>query len=250
MKKFLLRTIRKFGYDVKRVDAAPLKPPPLALVAPNSMQAGLLRSKQWDVMPQTIVDVGAAEGTWTQQALNIWSRSNFLLFEPLEEREQELTNLASGYKSIHLVKAAAGREKSVIDFYVTGDLDGSGVADNGSNAQKRTIPVTTIDEELSTKHLSGPYLLKLDTHGYEVPIFEGALNALRETQLIVVECYGFQIAPQSLLFWEMCQYLDGKGFRLVDLVDVYGRPSDHAFWQCDAFFIPKNHPLFAKNTYH
>jgi len=214
------------------------------------MVAGLKRSRQRGLVPRTIIDVGAAEGRWTQEARTIWSESEYVLFEPLEERAPVLDAMAAQYANTHVVKAGAGREKAVIDFFVTDDLDGSGVADNGTNARRRRIDITTVDEEIARLGLKGPYLLKLDTHGYEVPIFEGATRVLRETELIVVECYGFQIAPQSLLFWEMCQYLDGKGFRLVDLVDVYGRPADHAFWQCDAFFMPKKHPLFAKNTYH
>ena len=34
-----------------------------------------------------------------------------------------------------------------------------------------------------------PYLLKLDTHGFEVPIFEGAEKTLVDTNIIIVESY-------------------------------------------------------------
>jgi len=97
--------------------------------------------------------------------------------------------------------------------------------------------------------LKGPYIIKLDTHGYEVPIIEGSEKTLKETQLLIIECYGFEISPFSLLFWEMCNYLKDKGFRLIDIVDIELRPKDGAFWQCDAFFVPDSSKYFSSNTY-
>jgi len=40
-----------------------------------------------------------------------------------------------------------------------------------------------------------------------------------------------------------------KGFRLIDIVDVMRRTKDQAFWQCDAFFVPVNHPAFLYNSF-
>jgi hypothetical protein len=103
--------------------------------------------------------------------------------------------------------------------------------------------------EVERLKLQGPFVIKLDTHGYEVPILEGAWRTLRQTHLIIMECYGFRIAQHSLLLWEMCKYLDDKGFGLVDLVDVTRRPTDGAFWQCDSFFAPKSAACFTSNNF-
>jgi FkbM family methyltransferase len=215
-----------------------------------SMAGGLLRSKNLGINPATVVDLGAAKGTWSVEARNFWPHSDFVLFEPLTEREALLKDLALKNNKFHIVTKAAGKDVENITFHVTKDLDGSGIAGNGSDTEQRTINATTVDLEIQGLNLKGPYLLKLDTHGYEVPIFEGASQVLKETQLIIVECYGFHIAPGSLLFWETCEYLDKKGFRLIDIVDVVHRPKDHCFWQCDAFFIPKHHPALKFNTYN
>lgn len=216
----------------------------------NKMSSGLMRCKNRGFTPTTIIDVGAAEGKWTLDAMKIWDNSNFVLFEPLKERDKDMDIIAATHRNCFVVKAGAGDKKGQINFYVTEDLDGSGIADNGTGADKRIINITTIDDEIGRLALDGPFLLKLDTHGYEVPIIEGALSTLKETELCVIECYGFQIAPKSLLFWEMCQYMDLKGFRLIDIVDVMHREKDKAFWQCDAFFAPKHHESFKYSTYH
>jgi FkbM family methyltransferase len=215
-----------------------------------TMKGGLFRAYNRNILPKTVIDVGAAEGNWSLDASKLWPNANFLMLEPLIERKIKLDQLCKQFNNFFYVQAGAGSKIGELDFYVTSDLDGSGIADNGTNSKKIKIPITSLDTEIERLNLKGPYLLKLDTHGFEVPILEGAENILKETSLVIIECYGLRIAPSSLLFWEMCQYMELKGFRLLEIVDVVLRENDYAFWQCDAFFIPSNNPIFNKITYH
>jgi len=216
-----------------------------------SMKSGVERIFNKDITnPATIIDVGAAQGNWSIMAMEFFPKADYILFEPLEERKEILNFLSKKYKNFHIVNKAAGDNEKKIDFYVTNDLDGSGIADNGTNAKKTVIELTTLDIEIEKQKLSPPYIIKLDTHGFEVPILEGASNILSKTYVVIIECYGYKIAPNSLLFWEMCQYMEKKGFRLIDIVDITLRPKDSTFWQCDAFFIPLNSECFKHNTYN
>ena len=109
--------------------------------------------------------------------------------------------------------------------------------------------MTTVDAQIRIRQLRGPFLLKLDTHGFEVPIFEGASETLRQTALIIVETYNFHLNAGTLRFPEMCDYLAKKGFRCIDMSDPGYRPKDGTFWQMDLYFAPENDPVFASNTY-
>jgi hypothetical protein len=111
------------------------------------------------------------------------------------------------------------------------------------------IQVTTLDHETSSRNLPGTYLLKLDTHGFEVPILRGATSVLKETEVIVIECYNFRISSECLLFFEMCQHLQTLGFRCIDLVDPLQRLYDGAFWQMDLIFIRADRPEFSYAHY-
>lgn len=236
------KILRPLGITIKKVESNSL--------CEHTMSGAIQRSRRFhNINPATIIDVGAAEGKWTLKALQIWDKSEYVLFEPLQERENTLSSLQQRFKNIHIVNKAAGNNKTEIDFYVTEDLDGSGFSENGTNVLLRKIQTTSIDEEIKNKNLNGPYLIKLDTHGYELPILEGAIETLKNTQLLVIECYGFKIGPNSLLFWEMCDYLKGFGFRLIDIVDISNRKKDGAFWQCDAFFISDISKCFESTTY-
>ena len=235
------KIIRPLGIVIKRANE---------LEGRNTMYDAIERSKSFHhVNPVTVIDVGAAKGIWTSMAIKVWPGSNYVLFEPLKEREEILSDIRNKNKNIYIVNKAAGDSNIEIDFFIATDLDGSGVAGDISASNLRKVKQTTLDAEISGLQLKGPFVIKLDTHGYEVPIIDGAEKILKDTQLLIIECYGFKIAPFSLLFWEMCAYLKSKGFRLIDIVDIDLRKKDGAFWQCDAFFIPDTSPCFSSNSY-
>jgi len=244
LKKFIRKFFSVWGYELKR------KAKPPDYLRNQKMMAGLQRCRRAGLDFNTIVDVGAAAGTWSMAASEVWTTSAFLLFEPLIERKQELEILCGRRNGFQFVNAAAGKMSAEVNFIVTDDLDGSGVASAESRgANTRIVQVTRLDTEVQTRNLQGPYLVKLDTHGFELPILEGCSAILDQTELFIIECYGFQIADNSLLFWEMCEHMEGLGYRLFDIVDVMNRPVDGAFWQCDAFFLKKSNPIFREGGY-
>ena len=215
---------------------------------PLTMQAALERAAARGLEVRTVVDIGAARGRWTQKALALFPDARFLLIEPLEEHRGELEALRREVPRVDFAIAAAGDSRSEVALTVTPDLDGSGVYDpNHPNARK--VPLTTLDHALGERALPGPYLLKFDTHGFEVPILAGAEATLRQTALIVMEVHNFQLSARSLRFHEMCAHLDSLGFRCADLADVSLRPKDKLLWQADFFFLPKTSPLFAYPGY-
>jgi hypothetical protein len=99
------------------------------------------------------------------------------------------------------------------------------------------------------RSLPAPFGLKLDTHGFELPILAGAQQVLSQANLLVIEVYNFELFPGVLRFHEICRHLEPLGFRPIDLVDPTYRTKDGAFWQCDLFFARDNRPEFASTTY-
>jgi hypothetical protein len=108
---------------------------------------------------------------------------------------------------------------------------------------------TRIDTIIEKYSLRPPYLIKLDTHGFEIPILEGASETLKQTNLLVIEAYNFRITENSLRFFELCRYMEEKGFLPVDISDMTRRKKDYSFWQMDISFIRKESPEFKDNAY-
>jgi Methyltransferase FkbM domain len=114
---------------------------------------------------------------------------------------------------------------------------------------RKIVRQTTIDHEIGARGLPGPYLIKLDTHGYELPILRGAKETLRKANLVVIETYNFRIYEGCLLFHEMVAYMRELGFGVIDMSEPLWRKLDLAFWQIDLFFVRLDRPEFQSKAY-
>lgn len=192
---------------------------------------------------KTAIDIGASNGSWSASLMRHFPACRYLLVEAQPVHEPALRAFCSRHPNAQFVLAAAGDKPGEIYFDAADPLGGQAAYAPHSSADIR-VPVVTMDAELKARNLPGPYLLKFDTHGFEVPILEGAAATLEGTEVIIMECYNFRIAPEALTFDEMCRYLGERGFRCIDLVDPMHRPYDDCFWQMDLVFVRAGRPEF------
>ena len=195
-----------------------------------------------------VIDIGASNGMWTAAAMPIYPKAHYLLVEAQKGHLKALQTFTSQHANTDYVLAAAGDEEGEV-FFDDGDLFG-GLASKEISAQaKIRVPMITIDAEIARRKLRGPYLIKLDTHGFEVPILRGAQETLKAANLVIIETYNFRIAPGSLLFYEMCSFMEKLGFGVIDISEPMWRTYDKAFWQFDLFFIPMSRSEYSHTAY-
>lgn len=215
----------------------------------RDLQTALARAKARNTAFQTVIDIGASNGQWSRVARRVFPEASYFLIEARAEHEAALQEYQKRNPRTEYVIAAAGDTVGEIYFDAT-DLY-SGQASHTPYAENNiVVPVTTIDTQAREKKLASPFLLKLDTHGFEVPIFEGARETLAQTALIVVETYNFNLTPDSLRFPRMCAFLEERGFRCIDFCNPMHRARDGAFWQMDLFFAPADSLPFQSNDFH
>jgi FkbM family methyltransferase len=195
----------------------------------------------------TVIDVGASNGSWSADVMTIFPLAQYLLIEAQDAHLPALQDFVKKHPNSNFVLKAAGSELGFI--YFDADTLFGGQAHRNPEPGFISIPVTTVDHEIATRGCSGPYLLKLDVHGYEIPILKGATQVLSHASLVVIECYNFLIAEESLLFYDMCRHMHALGFRVIDISEPLWRLRDGAFWQIDFFFVPSSRPEFQFNTY-
>ena len=212
------------------------------------MQSALSRRALSGLEIRTVIDVGASNGSWSRIAQQYFPDAYYFLIEANDVHAQGLLDFKSQNPNVAYVLAAAGDSVGEI-YFDAEDPFGGQAAHAPATPGHITVPMTTIDEQVTLKSLSPPFLLKLDTHGFEAPILKGARDTLMKTNLIVIETYNFTLAPDSLRFWEMCSHLKTYGFRPIDVSNPLHRPKDHAFWQMDLFFVPAANREFESNTY-
>jgi len=213
-----------------------------------SLAAALKRCKARGMQVGTIIDVGASNGCWSLEARKFFPGAFFLLIEAQDAHRYALERVKNRINRLDYVVAAAGDRPGTC-YFDAEDLFGGLASSTEVGKHCISVPMVTVDEEVSRRNLPAPYLLKLDTHGFEVPILEGAGKTLSAAALVVIESYNFQLTPDSLKFHEMCAFMAGHGFFCIDLVRPMHRPGDHAFWQMDLFFAPSSDAVFSSNSY-
>ena len=215
---------------------------------PQSFDNILLNLKQRGIFANTVIDIGASDGRWSNEVLKVFPEANFLLIEANNIHKNGLDKFIDKNKNVEYVLAAAGDTLGHVYFNNKDPFGGLAMHEKTDEASIE-IPMITVDYCVGEKKLIGPFLLKLDTHGFEIPILNGASKMLKETNIIVIEVYNFKIAEDSLLFYEMCDYMRKLNFRCSGLIDVSYRPKDNFLWQMDLIFVKDTRKEFDDNNY-
>jgi len=243
IKKVVQKILNKFGYQIYKK-----KELEKSRANKNIMLAGLERCFEKRIEIETVIDIGASNGIWSEGCMKYYPKASYFLIEAQKEHQFSLIKFKEKYANVdYKIAAAGGREGFA--FFDDSDLFGGLVIEKQDERNLIKVPVTTIDIEVSENSLIPPFLIKLDTHGYELPILEGAKETLKNSNIVIIEVYNFIIADESIRFWEMCAYMDKLGFLPIDLVDVLHRKKDNSLWQFDLIFVKKDRIEFTFNTY-
>lgn len=196
----------------------------------------------------TVIDVGASNGMWSAVCERHFPEAHYLLIEAQKVHEKDLQVYCNARPKAEYVLAAAGEKEGKV-YFDEGDPFGGLASTKPTEGGKSLLPATTVDVEIERRDLPGPYLVKLDTHGFEVPILNGASVTLSDTALAVIEAYNFQITDDSLQFAQMIEFMVRKQFRVCDMSEPLWRQKDMTLWQMDIFFQPSERKEFAYNAY-
>jgi len=191
----------------------------------------------------TLIDVGASNGSWSKAFARYFPGRNHLLVDANEAHLPALTSVCQEHLNWHYVLAAVGGKTEEVYFDASQPLGGH--LSKYRHDQNYTPRLsTTIDDLLEKQPLPGPFMIKLDTHGVEIPILDGSANILKQTNVLVIEAYNFDLGESAVPFWELCRHLFELGFRPLDVFDLLYRRTDNAFWQFDLLFVRRDLPLF------
>ncbi|MBW2937727.1 FkbM family methyltransferase [Aureisphaera sp. CAU 1614] len=237
LNKFFL----KLGYKLQKTPIAYKKS--IVVKSEFTTQKALGRMVGHGIEINTVIDVGASDGRWSQECMPFFPEAHYLLVEAQVDHLEGLEEFQRTHKNSSFLLAAAGKENGTI-YFDNSELFGGIASEEPFNEDSIKVPVVSLDSEIEKRSLKAPFLLKLDTHGFEVPILEGAKNVISKANLIIIEAYNFNIEEDSLCFWELCDYMWHLGFRPLEVVDLMARAYDGTFWQMDLFFIKKDHPIF------
>ena len=226
IKRIIESSLRRAGWELHRISKT----------SRPTMQQGLKWLAANNIFINTVLDVGASNGCWSKECMKYFPAAAYVLFEPQPVHSKALDTFSKNCnQEIIPVKKAVGGSQGNTYFDASDPFGGALASSNANN--NISVALTTIDATVSELDIEGPYLLKLDTHGFEKSILDGAADTLKHAEILIIEAYNYRITDQAILFWELCAYLSDRGFRPVDMVDTMHRQYDNSLWQMDIFFI-------------
>jgi FkbM family methyltransferase len=209
----------------------------------------LRRLQGHEIEIASLIDVGASNGKWSKAFACHFPDRHHLLIDANELHLPKLSKICQENPNWQFALTAVGETQGELYFDDSDPLGGH-LAVSPLTKKYRPCPVTTVDALLEKQPLPSPFMIKLDTHGVEIPILNGAAKTLRQTNVVVIEAYNFTFAPPAVPFWELCRHMLEIGFRPLDVFDLYYREADQAFWQFDLLFARSDLPLFQDIHYY
>lgn len=201
-----------------------------------------------------IVDAGAFSGGWTSEVNRIFPHSRFLVIEPNPHTQEKIRQAISamGNRATLIQKAVADRSGRMT-FNIWGDPNEATSASLQSHVRgdadcQLEVDVTTIDE-LIAQHAFTPELIKLDLQGAEVKALYGSAQALKTTEVFIVEFGCLQAYVSRATPRELLDIFYDNDYCLYDIVDCHYRPYDGALTGGDFFFVKNSSPLKAHVDY-
>src|SRR5687768_5494672 len=216
---------------------------------PRGYWESLRRVQSHDVVPRTIVDVGAANGTWTAECLALFPKAKYLLVDPLEENRPHLDQLRESHPNVTVWSGALGAAPGKLYTHVHGDqssfLASEYAGNNNAAATTAEIDVRTLDSFVDAGQIAPPDLIKADVQGYELEVLRGAERCLRTAELLLLEVSFRRVYSGCPLAHEVISYCGERGFRIYDVCSYTQRPRDGELVQSDILFARSDSKLFA-----
>lgn len=202
-----------------------------------------------------IFDVGANIGQTATYFSRQFPKATIHSFEPVSSTFQKLYSNTEGNKKINCHQLALSNVQEEIqiklfddDLSVMNSLK-SHLQNGSENSKTETIHTETLDHFLISNSLDAIDLLKIDAEGYEIPVLNGAIQALRKNKikLIYLEVGFSRKNARHSHFTEILNFLSEYGFSFFGLYEIHHYDFKNENHFGNALFIHKN---YVRNSNH
>jgi FkbM family methyltransferase len=203
----------------------------------------MLKNKSY--YPDTVLDIGAYHGKWTDSAKQIFTKSKYYLFEAIDYSELHDFKYKHDTKVFNVILNDKIEEINWYQMKNTGDSifkEKTHFFKNCETIKRTTIDLDTLILQDSTNLLqdSNNILIKIDCQGAEIPILKGAKSILNKTDFIILEMPLFGQYNEGVPnFLHHITFMDSIGFISYDIIDSHYINGFNM--QVDILFINKNH---------
>jgi len=199
--------------------------------------------KEKNYFPDTILDIGAYHGNWTNSMKQIYQDSKYYLFEAIDYKELNIFKNDNNVEVFNIILNDSIKEVIWFQMKNTGDSffkEKSKNFKNCENIKRETIDLNTCILSNNILQDSKNILIKIDCQGSEINILKGATLILPKTDFIILEIPLFgQYNEGVSTFLEHIEFMNTINFVIYDIIDNHY--INNFNMQVDILFINKNH---------
>lgn len=214
-----------------------------------SLHWSLENLKRKNFYPSAVLDIGAYEGLWTLDLLEVFPAARVLMVEAQKNKEQFLQSIKEKYPHTDYAISLLSSEDGATKFFAENETASHVVSRVEPAVQYQQLQTQSLDSLLKAKQFPFPDLLKLDVQGHEMEVLKGAEKSLKHATVCLLEISLINLGDDVPLLAEMIAFMNDKGFQAYDISQFIRRPFDKALYQVDMFFIKKDAALIADKTW-
>lgn len=215
----------------------------------RTLPAVLAHYRRIGLTPATVIDVGVGPGT--PELYEGLPQAELMLVEPLEEWRGHLEAIARE-RPAQIAIAAAGPAASEVEIAVhRAPVCSSTLGSRRGDGRQptRLVPMVRLDDLAAEHRLPGPFVIKVDVEGAELEVLRGALELLRETELVLLEVSLFELVPGAPQLHDVVSWMHEQGFVVADLYNAHNRLLDGSLAQLDVAFVQKEGRFRREHAY-
>jgi len=196
----------------------------------------------------TLLDIGANCGQYSKNMRKMGYNGRIVSFEPLNNAFKNLGKVSSRDKNWLINNYALGNKNMKNIINVAGNSYSSSIlkmlpkhlnsAPTSRYIAKQEIDIRTLDSIYKSFCTSkSNVMVKIDTQGYEKNVLDGADKSLKHIKIIQLEMSLVQLYENEMLFNQMINHLEKKGFQLFSLENGFSHPKTGQLLQVDGIFV-------------
>jgi FkbM family methyltransferase len=212
-----------------------------------SLHWSLQNLKSIGYNPSFVIDIGAYEGYWTRDFLEVFPLAKVLMLEAQKSKEKYLAKISQDLSNVsYQISLLSSEDGKVLKFYENETASHVNVTDDTGST---VINSESLDSIIQRKQLQYPDFIKLDVQGYELEVLSGAEIALNNAEFCLLEVSFLDLGNEPLLS-DVVHFMNNRGFQSYDICQFMRRPYDKALYQIDLLFIKKNSRFISCKRWH
>ena len=196
----------------------------------------------------TVLDIGASEGSFSKAIAEVFPNIKIFAFEPIPMIYKILTDNMVSNTNFTSYNCGLGNDEGKVDFNLNASSTSSSFLSQ-DNQHKDAFPETSISSEtiqvkvnkldrlIKRSMILFPLFVKIVVQGFERDVLNGGSQIIQQAEVILIEMSFVELYKGQALFPEIYSILVDWGYDYAGDIFQHSSKKDGRILQCDSVFL-------------